>query len=402
MSQSANGGPVIGVNPLMPFTAQQVQANLQARQLIKQQGARLRQAVQSGSFAVATGASYNISMTPQPIGLVTGFVLEMVAVITNPGGGSVLTRNPDFNAANMLSSINYQNPSGLTPIQNEPGWALASVMAGRKAKIPGAAYTTDSPLGFGSVIQPIAAPSSIAAGASGTVSFEYEIPLAYAEKLGNFQGAVWAGTTYANQNIQVTWNPLFIQVGGASTPFMVGYKGASAVVANQPTMAVSWTLYQVYYDQFDPTLINYLTPDLSTAYYLNTQPISALSPNAQNNVPFVNLRTFLSLTLAYSNGGTFNPGTDINNFQLVSANQLPYWLRTTSQQSYITRDLVNCDFPPGYYYFDFRDNPVSTQASGNTYLNFNPSSVANGSTLTAAWEYLAIQQIIAGAPSIQS
>lgn len=398
-SAAQPGSNAIGVNPLMPFSPAQMAANTQARQYIKQNAVRIRQLVQSGTFNATTGQAVNWNMTPVPIGLVVGFVLEVVATVTNPDGGSTITRNPDFNAANMLSSINYQNPSGFTPIQNEPGWALAAVMAGRKKKIPGAAYTTDSPLGYGSVIQPIAAPQTIAAGHSGVVSFEYEIPLAYAENLGNFQGAVWAGTTLSNQSIQTTFNANFIQVG-THDPFGVGYQGASATVADQPTMAVSWNLYQVYYDQFNPSVIPYLSPDLSTAYYLSTQPFPNFAPNTNNQIPFVNLRTFLSVMLAYDNGGVFNPGTDINSFQLVSANQLPYWFRPPSQQSWLTRDLINCDAPPGYYYFDFRDNPISTQAQGNTYLNFNPSTAAAGNVVTAAWEYLAIQQVLAGAPAI--
>jgi len=395
----ANPNTTVGVNPLMPFTDQQVAFNNQARAFVKAQGVRIRQLVQSGTFTAAMGSAVNVTMNPIPIGLVTGYCLEVVAQVTNPAGGSTLERNPDFNAYNMLSSINYQNPAGLTPIQNCPGWALCAVMAGRKKKPPGAAYSSDTPLGFGSVIQPVSAPASIAAGASGTVSAQYEIPLAYDESSGNFQGAVWAGTTLSNQSIQVTWNPKFFQ-SGTPDPFGIGYSGASATVADQPSAAVSWNLYQIYWDQFDPSVIPYLTPDLSTSYYISTQPYPALSPNSFNQVPFTNLRTFLSLTLAYDNGGAFNPGTDINSFQLLSANQLPYFYRPPSQQSWITRGVINEDFPPGYYYFDFRDNPIATQAQGNTVLNFNPSSVGTPSTLTAAWEYLAIQQVLAGAPAI--
>lgn len=392
---SAGASPV-GINPLMPFTPQQMVQNTQARAFIKQNGTRIRQLVGSGTFTPVFGQPFQWNMTPIPIGLVVGFCLEIVTTITNPAGGSTLTRT-GFGPFETLSSINYQNPSGFYPIQQEPGWALASVMAGRETKIPGAAYSTDSPTGFGSVIQPIAAPSTIAAGESGTVSVEYDIPLAYGEAIGNFQGAVWAGTTLSTQTLSCTFNPNFCSSG--TDPFQTAYTGA-ATGANAPTFATSWNLYQVYYDQFNPSIIPYLTPDLSTAYYLSTQPFSALASNQNNQIPFSNLRTFMSLTCAFDNGGTFNAGTDINDFQLVSANQLPYWYRTPKQQSWLTRRKINADFPKGYYYFDFRDNPVATQAQGNTYLNFNPSSVQSGAVLTAAWEYLAVQQVLSGAPAI--
>lgn len=395
-AQSSAGASPVGINPLMPFTAQQMANNTAARALIKQQGTRLRQLVASGTFTPVFGQPYSWNMVPRSIGLVTGFCLEIVTTITNPAGGSTLTRT-GFGPYETLSSISYQNPSGFSPIQQEPGWALASVMASREEKIPGAAFSTDSPTGFGSVIQPTAAPSTIAAGASGTVSVEYDIPLAYAESLGNFQGAVWAGTTLSSQNLSVTFNPNFCSSG--SDPYMCAYTGAGTG-ANAPTFATSWNLYQVYYDQFDPTAIAYLTPDLSTSYYLSTQPFTALAPNALNPIPFANLRTFMSATLAYDNGGTFNAGTDINKFELYSANQLPYWQRTPRQQSWLTRRKINADFPAGYYLFDFRDSPIATQAQGNTYMNFDPSSVAAGAVLNVAWEYLGVQQVLSGAPAI--
>jgi hypothetical protein len=398
MSASA-GASAVGINPLMPFTAQQMAQNTQARGLIKQQGTRLSQLIASGSFTPTVGNASNWNVQAVPIGLVVGFMLQVVTTVTNPSTGTLLTRT-GFGPFNTLSSINYQNPSGFTPIQSEPGWHLASVMAGREKKIPGSSFTTDSPTGFGSVIQPISAPSTIAAASgTGVVTVQYEIPLAYSEKKGNFQGAVWAGTTLSNQNLQFTFNPNFIAVGAAD-PFQTVYTGASSILANQPTMQSTWQLYQIYYDQFNSSLINFLTPDLSTAYYLSTQPFPALAPNTNNQIPFINLRTFLSLTLAYDNAGVFNPGTDINNFQLVSANQLPYWFRPPNNQSWETRRHINADYPAGYYYFDFRDDPIATQAQGNTYLNFNPNVVSNGAVLQAGWEYLAVQQILAGAPAI--
>jgi hypothetical protein len=392
-----SGSQAVGINPLMPFSQPQMLANSQARQAIKSLGTRIRQLVGSGNFSVTPGQSFNFNMTPIPIGLVTGYTLQVQTSFTNNAASSATLARQAFGPANSLSSINYQNPSGFSPIQNLPGWALLSVMAGREKKAPGAAYTTDTPFGFGSIIQPNYAAATVAAGAATTTSVEYEIPLAYAEKLGNFQGAVWAGTTLSNQSIQCTFNSNFI-VSSTTDPFGSCFKSSGAIPTNSIT--VTWNLYQTYYDQFDPTIINYLTPDLSTAYYLSTQPFPSLAANSNNQVPFINLRTFLSLTLAFDNGGTFNAGTDINTFQLVSGNQLPYWQRDIYQQSWLTRQKLNEDFPAGYYYFDFRDDPIATQAQGNTYLNFNPSTVNSGAVLTAAWEYLAVQQILAGAPAI--
>lgn len=150
-STSTPAAASVGINPLMPFTAQQMANNGQARQLIKQQaGQKMRQPVASGTFIPTMGAGNTVNVTPQPIGLVTGYVLEIVTTVTNPAGGQALNRQA-WGPFCTASNISYQNPSQFTPI-NTSGWHLGAVMTGRERKIPGASFMTDSPTAFGSVI----------------------------------------------------------------------------------------------------------------------------------------------------------------------------------------------------------------------------------------------------------
>jgi hypothetical protein len=226
---------------------------------------------------------------------------------------------------------------------------------------------------------------------------QYEIPLAYQPELGNFQGAVFAGTTLSNQNLSFTFNPNFAVTNATADAGFSVYQASGNVL---PTYSVTWTLYQEYIDQFDVSLISALTPDLSTGYYLSQQPFTGIVAGQDNQIPFGNLRTFMSLVLGYDQAGTYNAGTDINYFALVSANQLPFWKRTPAQQSWITRREIHADFPQGFYGFSFRKKPIATQAQGNTVLNVNPITAAALTTVYAGWEYLAVQSVLAGAPTL--
>lgn len=392
-SSSSQSLPAPSVNPLMPWTVQQLVNAANAQAQVINQSKRMTQPIASGTMAPVFGSPTTVNIAPSPVGIITKFLVEMTVTVTNPSGGSALTRTA-LGPFNALSNVTYTNPSSVTPI-NAPGWHLGLVAAARRRRVPGSALTTDSPTGFGSVIQPIQAPASIAANASGTVKVLFEVPLAY-DGMKNLQGAVFAGGNFITNNLALTFNPNFCVSG--TDPMGAVYTGANA--SAPPTYAVNFTVYQRYLDQFDLSLLDALGPNLSTDYYLTTSPYTAWAANVQNVIGFANLRTFMSVILAFDNGGTFNAGTDITDFRLVAANQLPFWRKTPNLVSYETRELIGDDFPAGHYLFDMRDEPIATAAEGNTTLQVTPSSVQSGAVATVGWEYLGVQAVLAGAPSI--
>ena len=387
-------------NVLQPFSAQQQAQSAYASAVLRgvQQdphfapGQRYEQIAQSGSFVPVYGQAYTLNLQPLPVGLITKYVLELVCTVTNPSAGSALTRT-GFGPWQMLSNVTYTDSAQNQRI-NTYGWHLAAVNAMRRRRIPGSALSTDSPSGFGATLAPIAAPASIAAGASGTVRAFFEIPVATGRN--SLKGAVLGNALLGTQQLQITFNPTFCQAG--TDPLKSGYTGASA--SNPPTFACTFNLYQHYFDNYDPGLLVPLAPDLSIIYELKTTVFSSLVQGIENFFRYSPLREYWSTVLAFDNGGTMNPGTDITDFTLQAANQTTFWKRTPSMQSYIQRNTFGDDAPPGVYFFDTSDEPIITAADGNTVITLNPSSLQSGATVTVGWEDVAVAQVLSAAPSL--
>ena len=391
-----------GTSILQPFTPQQLQASAAASALLRgaasqagvRSGRRFRQLVQSQSFVPVQGQATTVNLTPQPVGLTTKYFVEVITTITNPAGGSLLTRAP-FSAFNQLSNIAYTDPSQTQRI-NTTGWHLATVAAMRRRRIPGAAYTTDSPTGFGSVVQPIQAPATIAAASgTGTARSIYEVPLSTGRN--SLRGAIVSGTVFSNQQLQITFNPNFLQAG--TDPLNAGYTG-SGTGAAAPTMATTVNLYQEYWDQYSQALLAALQPDLSTIYELKTSVFTPIVANVDNYFRFSPLREYWSTVLAFDNGGVMNAGTDVNYFKLQAANQTNFWQNSPALQSFDTRNKFGDEAPPGVYLFDMHDEPIVTAADGNTTLIVNPNSVQAGATVTIGWEDIGIASVLAAAPGL--
>lgn len=382
-------------NILQPWTDQQILQNNAARaQLLAQAKRRYTQNIYTTNITPLFGQQSIVNVNLVPLGLIAKYWVEISTVVTNPAGGSTLTRGSN-GAFASLSQITYTDPGQNVRI-NTTGYHLAAVTARRRRRVPGQALTSDTPSGYGSVIQSIAAPATIAANASGTVRCMYEVPLAVGQD--TTKGAVFGGAVFANQSLQLIFNPNFCQA--AADPLGAVYTGAATTAGNMPTYATSIVVYQEYWDGFDLGLLRFLSPDLSTSYNLNLTSINNLLAANDNFVRFDNLRTFLSTMLAFDNGGTLNAGSDVTYFKLQAANQTPLFTRDIYLQSYITRNHLGDDMPAGFYMFDFSEAPIITAAEGNTVLSMNPSTVNANAVLYIGWEFLAINQVLAGASQL--
>jgi hypothetical protein len=120
-------------------------------------------------------------------------------------------------------------------------------------------------------------------------------------------------------------------------------------------------------------------------------------------IPFPNFRNIQSLMLFYDNGGSLNSGQDINYLALQSANYTNIFKISPAMSAINTRNIIDCDFPPGGYYFDFRRKPLSTIQYGNLNLVVNPATVTSTlgpSQFLVHFEQLAQQNQVVGAGSI--
>lgn len=383
-------------NILQPWNQQQLQMDAAASQQIRAIGRRFTQQTYQQSFVPVYGSPTVVNVPITNIGLLTRFYVQLQVTITNPAGGATLTRS-GMGPFSAFSLIAYTDPNTNQRIQTT-GYHLAAVTQRRHRRIPGSAYTTDSPSGFGSVIQPIAAPSSIAANNSGTVNVMYEVPLGFARN--SLKGAVFAGSVFATQSLALTFNPNFAQNSADQFNISGGavYTGASN--SSPPTYACIVTVFQEFWDQFPLQLLAGISPSLSTVYELKQTIYSSIIAGSDNFIKFSNLREFHSMFIAYDNGGTQNAGTDINYFLLQSANQTKLWQRTPFLQSYLTRTKFGDDLPAGCYMMDFSEQPVITAAEGNTVMSVNPITAATGSVLLVGFEDLATSSVLASAPSL--
>jgi hypothetical protein len=382
-----------GANILQPWSDKQLADNANASAFLRANGKRFTQQIFATTITPVFGSQQIVNVPIQPVGLITKFFVEVVTTVTNPAGGSTLTRT-GMGPWNSLSMVQYTDPNSSARIAT-PGWHLANVITRRHRRIPGAAVTTDAPGGGGATSTPIACPATIAANAAGTVAAVYEVPLAFGRH--TLKGSVFSGAVFATQSLQLTFNPAFAKATG--TPLDAVFTG-SGTGANAPTYSTQIIVYQEYWDQFPLQLIPMLSPDLSTVYEIKQTSLASLIVSSDNYVRFSNLRQFQSTVLAYDNGGVLNAGTDINYFALQSANQTNEWKRSPRLQAYLTRNAYGDELPAGFYMFDFSEDPIVTAAEGNTVLVINPSAVSANAVLNIGWEDLGVSSVLASAPSL--
>jgi hypothetical protein len=320
------------------------------------------------------------------IGLVKRVLVKVSATVTAPAGqAQTLTA---LGLSNFFSNVTFQDMAGVNRIATLMP-QLVYLSALKRRQIWGAAYTTDTPFGMGDNVPTInQAPATINAGAAGNVQFLLEIPMSVSDE--DLRGAIWAGVTQAQMQIQLTINPNLAVIAGVD-PTLAVYQSAGATAATLSNVTI--TVYQNYMDQL-PTHPDQ-TPilphdDLAVSYMLNnTQSVLPVA-NSDLFAPFVNGRSYLSVMAVYDNAGTLNPGTDVNYVQIVSANLTPIIKVDPLTSFMMVREQLGADLPKGMYYFDLRRRPIDTDVYGNMQLGINPSTVG-GSTASVLyfWEALA-------------
>lgn len=339
---------------------------------------------QNPNLPAGVGPGSVLTFQLRNVGLVKRIVLEIRATINNPAGS---TQNlTALGLANLVSNVTFFDLGNNQRI-NTTGWHLTAVATAKRRRVFGAAYTNDSPLGYGAVNNSVmAAPASIAPGTDATVNFLLEIP--FVKNDTDLRGAIFADVTQATMQVQVTLNPQMF-VANTADPTLAVYQSTSAVL---PTLTgVSINYWQNYLDQL-PRMSNGapILPalDLGTAYLLNNTASGLPVANQDNGAAFVNSRTYESVTFVYNNNGTLNAnGSDLNYVQLQSANFTNLLNLSGRMLSLLERNLIQNDFPRGMHRLGFEGRPIDTNQYGNMQLVINPSSVGGtGAVFLYGWE----------------
>lgn len=373
------------------LTPQQMQQmNLAARGLIL--GTAVEMTQQIASVSVDPTSQTTLNIAPRNVGLIKGFLVEVDFVIENTGMSTALTRT-DMGNLNALSNIQFTDLNNNVRIQTT-GYSLGILNTARQGFGFGGAYSPNLPNDIGNVNWSVqTAPASIAAGGTGTCRTIYYVPLAYASD--DLRGAIYANVVNATMNLQLQINAAPVAASG--DPLTKIYTGNTGAYSGNVTV----TVYQVYLDQLPKDNGgNVILPpyDLNTIYELKQTTLTGMAANQDFPYAFANFRDFLSVIAIYDNNGTFNVGSDIAYWSLVSANFTQMFKVTPQIQALFARQILMGDPPNGVYYFDFRRRPINTVQFGNMELNLNASAVTAGATLLVATEAFAqINQLVGGA-----
>jgi hypothetical protein len=388
------------------------QLNALSRSLIKARAVEMLQSVFANTYT--SPANQNISASqpvvavpPRNVGLIRGFWVKVVANVSN--GSAVQINLTDFGPANLLSQISFLDLNNNTRIQTT-GWHMNFVNTIKERQPFGTAIvrTTgmDSPINYGSnFLGDISAPATIAAAGNGTITMWYYVPLSYSKD--DLRGAIYANVLNATMQLNLTFNPIPVVANGTDSTSAIYVGNAAGAVGLAVISSATVTVYQDYLDQL-PVGQNgvVLLPllDLATIYELKNTTLTAIVANNEFPAQYSNFRDFLSTFAVYVNTGATGArgvGLDINYWSLQSANftnifkMEPALVKLKNE-----RRAIMADYPPGVYYFGYRERPVSTVQYGNMQLILNALTAGAGAYLMLGFEDFALVQNLSQAGSL--
>lgn len=372
--------------------------NMMARQFMIRNSQNMWQQIYTETIAGANTATIGAVRNIQLRGVGFGKRLLIRIAATVQANGQTLTLAP-MGITQFLSNVILTDLSNQQRI-NTPGWHLYNIATAKRRLLYGAAYTTDTPSGWGSNFPAVmAAPTTITTNpTTNNVFMDYDVPITYTDM--DTRGGIYLNVTNANAYLQFQINPNFFVTSTADKTFAV-YQSASGTLGLLTSVTI--TVYQNYLDQI-PLAQNGgpVLPllDMSTAYQLTNTPVNANVGNQDIPIPFANFRDFLSAFAVFNNGGVLNTGSDINYWELQSANFTAIFKYDPQIAALLTRNIIGDDPPAGVYYFEFREKPVSTINYGNMQLVLNAINPASNAYLQMGYEMMALINQVTNAGSL--
>lgn len=373
-----------------------LQQNLAARRALipgpmTQTVRRIQQIFSKTVTDYVAGQSITLNVAPAPVGIITRFVIEASAIVSNSGGADVQTRKQNGPYA-LFSNVSYIDTSNLTRI-NAPSWYLHHLATLRRRLAFNAAYSSDSTI-FGNNFNISLSPASVnSTNAATNLRVFFEVPLAYGPD--DLRGAVNGNYINATQQLNLTINPNFFVTSTDTVNIAeAGYQSDGATLGDLTSVTV--TVYQEYIDQFQGLPLPMI--DLATQYLLQVSGGYNPVQNTDLIVPYANFRSYLSTIMRYNNNGNFNAGSDINYIAIRAANATDIVHYDPYLSAHLMRNLVGDDGPAGYYYVSHRDKPLFTNQYGNIAFVVQAGNVGGAnSSMVFGYEQLALMTQIAGA-----
>lgn len=369
-----------------------MQLNRAQRDAVLANAIEMKQLIQSVS--VVPSQQSVINFQPRNVGLLKGFIIEVSGTLTN--GAATVANRTQFGSANIVRNFQFTDLNNNVRV-NVPGYYLAMLDSARQGWGYGGVYANNIPMGYGNNWNVFAAPATIAADTDAAVKHTYYLPIAYSGE--DLRGAIYSAVVSATMNLQVSLN---------TTPFVGATDELNAIYKSNANgvwkvgSSVTINVYQLYWDQLPVINGGPVLPmlDLNTIYELKQTTLTGIAAGQDFPVPYANFRDFLSTTVIYDNGGSYNFGTDLNYFSLTSANFTNLFKVTPNIAALEARQTFMSDLPGGTYYFSHRNRPVNTIAFGNMELNLNASTVnANAAVIVGFEGFAQVNQMMSGAGS---
>lgn len=366
----------------------------------------LRSQVAGSPQTIYPASTPVITIQPTNVGLIKRFIVEVTGTISNTGSTTITLT--DLGLMNLFSQVTYIDLNNQTRIST-PSVHLALIASAKRRAPFGGTYDANQLTGNNrSEMQNVPpaywpvfnAPATIASGASGNFTAFFEVPLAYSDT--DLRGAVYASVLQAVQQLNFTPNAQAVTANPADDTFAV-YSGAAGTAGN--ISAMSLTVTQEYFDNLPSSNGKLILPaySVSQMYQLMNTPFQAIPQNQNYPISYANLRRFLSTFAIYNSTGASGGrtlGTDINYWNVQTANNTPLWQNNPMLCALLSREELHTDLPAGCYYFPTRKRPISTLQYGNVALNINASVASANSKLQIFWEMFADINTILNAGSL--
>ncbi len=369
-----------------------MQQNLQDRAFVLANAREMFQVVNT-TVPSAPLVGQQITIPLRNVGLVKRLIVEVTGTVTQ-GAAEVQNLTP-FGLSNIFSNVNVTDLSNYQRV-NTTGWHLTFLASLRRQAPYGAAYLTDSPVGFGSNFLVNNSPAAITAAKP--FRFFYEIPLAYSDT--DLRGGIFSAVVNATWQLQMTINPNFFVASGAD-PTSAVFQSSTAQLG--ALSAVTITVHQVYLDQIPYNGPNPVLPlfDLATGYLVQQTNNQGLSVGQDFPIQYPNFRQILSTFFVYDNVGVLNVGSDINYIGIQAANLVFLYKTDPFAVALRVRNTIGDDLPKGTYCLETRMQPINTTAYGNMQLVINPSVVTSAAAnVLVGYEMLGIINQVANAGSL--
>jgi hypothetical protein len=371
-----------------PSSSSRYQANAQIRaMLLRKAISRMIPLAAVPLSAAQAAGTAPVNIQPQPVGLLTKFIIEMTGTANNTDGANAANLS-DLGLSNLIAQVVFNDTQSNTRVQTT-GWHIDQLFRAKHrtgaVRSLLAASIIDSG-NYGNNFASVVAPTGFAHGTSQPFRMVWELPICYSDD--DLRGAVYLGTLNSPAQLTITLPTAPFAAAGVDST-LAAWKGAAGNVSG-----VSIQVYQVFLDQIPRTQAGapLLPPlDLSTVYELkNTTNQQGFQVGQDNPLSYGNLRRFMSTFFIYNHDPSADAGrvggTDLNYFALQSANFTNFWKKFPLQVARESRVLTYTDFPPGVYYFSHRKAPINTFTYGNMQLLANPITAAAGAYALVGWE----------------